>query len=163
MRILKIFKETISDGPGFRYSIYFSGCSHGCSGCHNEESWNPERGDFLDDEYFKKIISEIKANKILSGITLSGGDPFYNPEELLDFLKKIRKELKDINIYCYTGYTTEQLLNDKMMRECLKYLDTLVDGRFIQELYSPDLDFRGSSNQRIIDIKEYLKENDINL
>lgn len=157
MRILKIFKETISDGPGFRYSIYFSGCSHGCSGCHNEDSWDSEQGKILDDEYFKKIISEIKANKMLNGITLSGGDPFYNPKELLDLLVKIKKEMEDINIWCYTGYTIEQLINNEIMRESLKYLDTLVDGRFVEELYQPDLDFRGSSNQRIIDVNEYLK------
>ena len=161
MRILKIFRETISDGPGFRYSIYFSGCSHACPGCHNEESWNPDNGEYMDDEYFKKIASEINGNKMLSGITLSGGDPFYNSEEFLDFLVRLRKETGDIDIWCYTGYTIEQLLHDKVKKECLKYINTLVDGRFIQELHSEELSFRGSSNQRIINVKEYIKENNI--
>ena len=163
MKILKTFRETISDGPGFRYSIYFSGCSHACKGCHNQESWDPTLGKTLDEKYFNEIVNEIKNNKILSGITLSGGDPFYKPEELLDFLISLHKELGNINIWCYTGYTVEQLLADDVMRECLKYLDTIVDGRFIQELYSPVLDFRGSSNQRLINVKEYLKENNIKL
>ena len=98
MRILKIFRETISDGPGFRYSIYFSGCSHACPGCHNEESWNPDNGEVMDSKYFKKITDEINGNKMLSGITISGGDPFYDSEEFLDFLVRLRKETGDIVI-----------------------------------------------------------------
>jgi anaerobic ribonucleoside-triphosphate reductase activating protein len=163
MRILKVFRETISDGPGFRYSIYFSGCSHACPGCHNEDSWDPDNGEILDSEYFKRIVDDINRNKMLSGVTLSGGDPFYNPEELLDFLIKFRKEVRKINIWCYTGYTIQQLLTDEVKRKCLEYIDVLVDGRFIQELHSEDLSFRGSRNQRIIDIKEFIKENNIEL
>ena len=161
MKILKIFKETISDGPGFRYSIYFSGCRHACPGCHNKESWDAEKGVYLDEVYLEQIINEIKANKILSGITLSGGDPFYDPEELLDFLKKIRSRLGDINIWCYTGYCIEELLEDSTKKECLKYIDTLVDGKFKKDLYEVNLSFRGSSNQRIINVKEFLEENNI--
>ena len=158
MRILKIFKETISDEPGFRYSIYFSGCSHGCPGCHNPASWDADRGEILDEDYFYKIVKEIKGNKMLSGITLSGGDPFYNSSELLDFLTKLRGELEDVNIWCYTGYTLEELLEDSVKKECLKYLDTIVDGKFIKDLYLPDLEFRGSTNQRIINVKDYIEE-----
>ncbi len=156
MRILKVFKETISDGPGFRYSIYFSGCSHGCEGCHNPDSWNPDNGEILDDEYFNKIVGEIKGNKMLSGITLSGGDPFYNSKELLDFLIKLRKEVGDINIWCYTGFTIEQISENSIMKECWNYIDTLVDGKFIKDLYLADLDFRGSTNQRIIYVKDFI-------
>lgn len=158
MRTLKIFKETISDGPGFRYSIYFSGCSHGCPGCHNPASWNADIGEILDEDYFYKIVKEIKGNKMLSGITLSGGDPFYNSSELLDFLTKLRGELEDVNIWCYTGYTMEELLEDSVKKECIKYLDTIVDGKFIKDLYLPDLEFRGSTNQRIINVKDYIEE-----
>ena len=95
---------------------------------------------------------------MLSGITLSGGDPFYNSSELLDFLTKLRGELEDVNIWCYTGYTMEELLEDSVKKECIKYLDTIVDGKFIKDLYLPDLEFRGSTNQRIINVKDYIEE-----
>ena len=115
----------------------------------------------MDSEYFKKIVDEINGNKMLSGVTLSGGDPFYNSEEFLDFLVRLRKETGDIDIWCYTGYTMEQLLLDSIKKECLKYIDVVVDGRFIQELHSEELSFRGSRNQRIINVKEYIKDNKI--
>jgi anaerobic ribonucleoside-triphosphate reductase activating protein len=97
---------------------------------------------------------------MLNGITLSGGDPFFNPSELLQFLKVIKGRTNQ-NIWAYTGYTYEFLLEDKIMRKCLNYIDVLVDGKFEQSKYSPNLHFRGSSNQRIIDIEASLKENRI--
>jgi len=155
MKIIKIFKETISDGFGFRYSIYFSGCEHHCKGCHNHETWKGDIGEILDDKYMDKIVEEVNSNSMLDGITLSGGDPFFKPSELLDFLKKLKKRTNK-NIWSYTGYTYETLLTNAIMRECLDYIDVLVDGKFEQNNYDPDLYFRGSSNQRIIDIKKSL-------
>jgi len=160
LKIIKIFKETISDGVGFRCSIYFSGCTHYCEGCHNHETWKGDIGRPLDKEYMDQIVEDINSNYMLDGITLSGGDPFFNPAELLNFLKEI-KERTHKNIWSYTGYTFETLLKDPTMRECLDYIDVLVDGKFQKADYSPDLYFRGSSNQRIIDIKESLKNNQI--
>jgi anaerobic ribonucleoside-triphosphate reductase activating protein len=155
MKIMKIFKETISDGFGFRYSIYFSGCNHYCEGCHNQDTWKGDLGRTLDSEYMDEIVEEINSNSMLDGITLSGGDPFFDPFELLQFLKEIKARTNK-NLWSYTGYTYERLLEDPTMRECLNYIDVLVDGKFEQSNYDPDLYFRGSSNQRIIDVKESL-------
>jgi len=160
MKIIKIFKETISDGFGFRYSIYFSGCTHYCEGCHNHETWRGDIGRVLDREYMDEIVEEINGNSMLDGITLSGGDPFFNPAELLEFLEEIKARTHK-NIWSYTGYTFETLLVDPIMRQCLNYIDVLVDGKFQKADYHPELYFRGSSNQRIIDIKESLKNDKV--
>ena len=160
MKIIKIFKETISDGPGFRYSIYFSGCTHYCKGCHNPETWKGDTGDILDEKYMAKIISDINNNPLLDGVTLSGGDPFFNPSELLEFLRRLKDET-NIDIWAYTGYTLEQLMEDAVKRECLNYIDTLVDGKFDGDRFNPELFYRGSSNQRIIDVKSSLEKNTI--
>lgn len=152
MRILKIFNQTISDGPGLRYSIYFSGCSHNCFKCHNKESWDPKNGALLDDKFRKIIKNELLENSSLDGITLSGGDPFYDPEELLVFLKWLRSFTK-LNLWVFTGYTFEELEDNKVTNECLKYIDVIVDGKFEYENFDPNLQFRGSTNQNIIKIK----------
>lgn len=149
LHYLYTYPETIVDGEGIRYSIYLAGCRHHCKGCHNKASWNPQAGSLLTQQKVDEIINEINANPLLDGITFSGGDPFYNPEEFLPLIKTI-KERTNMNIWCYTGYTYEQLMDMKVCREILKLVDVLVDGKFIEDLYSPYLEFRGSSNQRII-------------
>ena len=154
LRILGTYKETVVDGEGLRYSIYFAGCTHACKGCHNKESWCPDNGTLITEEYLDKIINEINLNPILDGITLSGGDPLYNPEEMLEVVKYL-KEKTGMNIWLYTGYTIEELRKDNKRMPVLEYVDTIVDGKFIQELYDPLLKFRGSSNQRIIRKKDF--------
>ncbi len=160
MKIIKIFKETISDGPGFRYSIYFSGCTHYCKGCHNPETWKGDIGDIVTSEYIDEIVEEINSNSLLDGITLSGGDPFFNPEELYNFIGIIKRRTNK-DIWCYTGYTFEEILADENKRRSLEYIDTLVDGRFCEDQFKPELFYRGSSNQRIIDVKSSLINNKI--
>ena len=95
------------------------------------------------------IISDIKSNPLLDGITISGGDPFFNPEELLLLLRRLKQET-GLNIWCYTGYTIEYLLKHENYRAPLEYIDVLLDGHFVQSLFDPSLSFRGSSNQRLI-------------
>lgn len=153
LHYLYTYPETIVDGEGIRYSIYLAGCRHHCKGCHNKASWNPKAGSLLTQQKVDEIINEINANPLLDGITFSGGDPFYNPEEFLPLIKTI-KERTNMNIWCYTGYTYEQLMSMEVCREILKLVDVLVDGKFIEDLYSPYLEFRGSSNQRIIKLRE---------
>lgn len=153
LHYLYTYPETIVDGEGIRYSIYLAGCRHHCKGCHNKASWNPQAGSLLTQQKVDEIINEINTNPLLDGITFSGGDPFYNPEEFLPLIKTI-KERTNMNIWCYTGYTYEQLMNMKVCREILQLVDVLVDGKFIEDLYSPYLEFRGSSNQRIIKLRE---------
>lgn len=152
LNLLATYPETIVDGEGIRYSIYLSGCSHHCTGCHNPESWNPNKGTLITEELTDNIIKEIISNPLLDGITFSGGDPFYNPKEFLPFIRKI-KSMTGLNVWCYTGYTYEEILESPELKDILKYIDVLVEGRFVQELYSPYLEFRGSSNQRILHIK----------
>lgn len=153
INLLFTYPETIVDGEGIRYSIYLAGCRHHCKGCQNPETWNCNGGTPLTEEKIKNIIREINANPLLDGITFSGGDPLYNPQAFLGLLKRIKEETHQ-DIWCYTGYTYEQIKADSHLNVLLPYIDTLVDGRFIQEEYSPYLDFRGSANQRIIRIKE---------
>jgi anaerobic ribonucleoside-triphosphate reductase activating protein len=152
INLLNTYEETIADGEGIRYSIYLAGCRHACEGCHNRASWNPKAGILFTDEILQNIIDSINNNPLLDGITLSGGDPFFNPAALLVLLKILKKETNQ-NIWCYTGYRYEELLEDETMKDCLNYIDTLVDGRFEISQFDPRLLFRGSRNQRIIHLQ----------
>lgn len=151
LRILQIYPETISDGYGIRYAIYFAGCAHRCPGCHNPQSHDPLQGTVLTDAWVERICREIRSNPLLDGITVSGGDPLLRPEAMERFLRQL-KERTGRNIWCYTGYTLEECLADPARRACLRWIDTLVEGRYVEALRDPTLRFRGSSNQCVIDV-----------
>ena len=109
LHIINVYPETISDGFGVRYAIYLAGCTHHCRGCHNPGSWSPVAGEPLTELILSRIVAEINDNPILDGITISGGDPFYNPFALLALLRRLKEETHK-NVWCYTGYTYESLL-----------------------------------------------------
>jgi len=159
LHLIEVYEDTIADGEGIRYSFYLAGCRHACPHCHNPQSWSPEVGQLLTDELLERHIQRILKDALLAGITLTGGDPFYNPRGLLALLR-ILKERTQLNIWCYTGYTIEKLAQHPEFLAPLEYIDVLVDGPFIQAIREEDLRieaaggeelrFRGSSNQRII-------------
>lgn len=153
IHLLNRYKETISDGEGIRYSLYLSGCTHHCPGCQNPASWDPTAGVLLTEPILSDIINEIKTNPLLDGITLSGGDPLFNPEGALALCRRLKEET-GLNIWCYTGYTLEEIEASPSLSAVLEYVDVLVDGRFVQEEFDPTLSFRGSRNQRIIRLHE---------
>lgn len=155
LRVLQVYDETIADGDGLRLSVYLAGCSHNCPGCHNPGSHDPRAGAELDGAFALEIARRVNANPLLDGVTLSGGDPLYNPRALLEFLKFLKRRTR-ANVWCYTGYVYERILKDPERARCLKYIDTLVDGPFIEALRDPSLAFVGSANQRIIPLRRGL-------
>lgn len=145
IRILDILEETMADGPGFRTSIYCAGCAHHCPGCHNPQSWDFNGGREVSVD---ELLEIIKADEF-ADVTFSGGDPLYQVEAFTELARRIKEETGK-NIWCYTGFRYEEIENDPRLSMILPYIDTLVDGPFIESLRDPDLHFRGSSNQRII-------------
>jgi len=158
MKIAGFYDESISNGLGWRAVLFVSGCPHHCPGCHNKEAQDFNYGTEFNKE---DILNRIKDNSILKGITISGGEPLCkeNIKEVCEFIKDVKKIKPNFNIWCYSGYTFEELLgrNDEATNECLKEIDVLVDGEFKQDKKDPTLKFRGSSNQRILDVKNTLK------
>lgn len=148
IKVANILYETMTDGPGFRTSIYSQGCNHHCNGCHNPQTWNPNDGTL----YEVNELYDIIVNKELSDVTFSGGDPMFQVEAFTE-LAKIVKNKTNKTIWCYTGYTYEQIKENPKMRLILPFLDVLVDGRFDITKRNTDLKFRGSENQRIIHLK----------
>lgn len=148
--------ESIVDGPGFRYVLFTQGCPHHCPGCHNPQT-HPFEGGYEAD--VDAIFAEIEENPLISGVTLSGGEPFCQAEGLLPIAQGVKARGK--HLMAFTGYTIEQLAamaqQQPAIRSLLELCDTIVDGPFVQELRDPDLDFRGSSNQRVLQKNEILQ------
>lgn len=168
MNIADIKNVDIANGPGVRVSLFVSGCTHHCKDCFNEAAWDFKYGR----EYTKKdedYIISLLSHDYIEGITILGGEPFeyVNQKGILPLLKRIKKELPNKTIWCFSGYTFDKdIVNDMCKkwdetRELLSYIDVIVDGKFEVEKKNLKLKFRGSSNQRIIDVKKSLKENNV--
>lgn len=148
MKVMNIIHDSVVDGEGLRTVIFFSGCPHFCAGCHNPTSWNIRNGIEMSIE---EVVKEVASNP-LTDVTLSGGEPFFQAKEVAEVARRLKALGK--NIWTYSGYTLEQILHDEEhhKRELLKSCDVLVDGPFILAEKDLTLKFRGSRNQRIIDL-----------
>lgn len=160
IRIAGTVNDSIVDGPGLRFSVFTQGCPHGCPGCHNPETHDPTGGQETETE---ALIEKMGKNPLLSGLTLSGGDPMLQAEACLELAKAAHA--KGLNVWLYTGYTWEELTeeNDPERMALLRETDVMVDGRFILAQRSLELDYRGSRNQRLIDVPATLKSGEIRL
>ena len=152
IRVMNIAEGTSVDGPGLRTSIYFAGCTHHCEGCHNPQSWSPDAGKEMSED---ELLAIIAYNDF--PVTFSGGDPFFQAEAVAHLAQRIKEE-QHRNIWCYTGYRWEQLIQAPRFRQLLQHIDVLVDSPFILAQRNIQHRFRGSDNQRIIDVPSSLAE-----
>lgn len=150
MYISGIVYDSLVDGEGLRNTIFVSGCKHYCKGCHNKETWDFFYGEEFTLEKQLTFIKKCEENILLDGITISGGDPFYSIKDVVEFVKLFKKKLPYMSIWIYSGFTYEEILSDPQKKELLNLCDVLVDGLYVEELRDITLNFRGSSNQRII-------------
>lgn len=153
----EIQQDSIVDGEGIRSVIWFQGCSHDCPGCHNPETHDFNGGELVSLDEMKAQIDELEYQ---AGVTFSGGDPMMQVEALTELAAYVRE--KGMNVWCYTGFTFEELMtlaekNDDY-KKALEQIDVLVDGKFVMDLKSFDVQFRGSSNQRILDVAKSLEK-----
>lgn len=145
VRIAGFANDSIVDGEGLRFTIFVQGCLHNCKGCHNPQTHSFEGGTLMDTEDIEQMI--VKQVPMLDGITLSGGEPFLQQSACLELAKFAHK--LDLNVWCYTGYEYNAVENTDLIKE----IDVLVDGKYVESLRSLDLLYRGSSNQKIIFLK----------
>lgn len=163
MNYADIKKFDISNGPGVRVSLFVSGCTHHCKGCFNREAWDFCYGKPFTEETIAGILAEL-AQPYYSGLTLLGGEPMEpkNQEALLPLLRAAKERFPEKNIWCFSGYLFDKDITGRMLSECkvtkelLSCIDILVDGPFVEALKGDDLYFKGSSNQRTIDVKASL-------
>jgi anaerobic ribonucleoside-triphosphate reductase activating protein len=156
LAILDIVHDTTVDGPGFRTAIYAAGCVHQCPGCHNPQSWDIANGSFYSIDALLGIVGENE----FSNVTFTGGDPLMQVDGFSELARCIKRETGK-SIWCYTGFLYEQIIRSTRLSQILPYLDVLVDGRYMKALRDEDLQFRGSRNQRIIDVRESLAKNKV--
>ena len=159
MNYATIKKNDIANGEGVRVSLFVSGCRHHCKNCFNKEAWDFAYGAPYTEEIENEILTALKPGYV-SGLSLLGGEPFEpeNQETVLSLVKKVKETMPEKNIWCYTGFLYENIRDGKVgdpvvANELLSHIDVLVDGKFVEELKDLSLLFRGSSNQRILDVK----------
>lgn len=162
MKFHNITKNDMLNGDGLRVVLWVAGCVHQCEGCQNSITWNPDYGIEFDENALIEIIEQLKESHI-DGITFSGGDPVHpaNLPTVTKIAKMVKDEFPDKTIWFYTGSTWEELLLNENVQELLSYADVVVEGRFVKELLDVSLPWRGSSNQRVIEVQKSLKTNKI--
>lgn len=159
MRYNKIRKMDIANGPGVRVSVFMQGCSFHCENCFNKETWDFDGGQEFTDEVIENIINLCRQSHI-KGLSILGGEPWHpnNIEGTTKLVKRFKEELSDKTIWSWSGYNFENYLSKQ---DGINYVDVIVDGQFVDELKNPTLMWKGSSNQRVIDVKKSLKENKV--
>ena len=160
MRFAQIRKEDISNGPGIRVSLVVQGCNRHCDGCFNPETWDYDKGQIFNRR-IQELFLDLGKEKKITGFSILGGEPLDQDKRMLELIKKIKERYPDKTIWMWTGHTYEDL-TDKQM-EIVKLIDVLVDGPFIISQKCPGKRFRGSMNQRIIDIKKTLESGTITI
>lgn len=153
IRLAYIDKESITDGTGMRLVVYAQGCPHNCEDCHNPDTHAFDGGQIRDTSV---VIQHLIENPLLDGVTLSGGDPMCQTKAFCALVNGVKEKFPDMTIWCYTGYTIEQCLMDESRLELTKLLDVMVDGKYEPSKRSLSVPFKGSENQRIIDVKKTL-------
>lgn len=160
MRIAGFYENSCTNGEGWRSVIFVGGCPHKCEGCQNPQTWDYNYGEEVTDMnvYIDKVL---KNKKLIDGLTISGGEPFQarNIKPLLTLVKAVKSH--NLDVWCYSGYKYEELIKNSLFSELIKEIDVLVDGPFVKEEYCPNIKFRGSKNQRILDIQKTIKEDRI--
>ena len=159
MNFAQIRKYDVANGPGIRTTIFVTGCTHKCHNCFNEDYQDFNFGNPWTHKETDEVIEDLKLDEV-KGLTVLGGEPFQNEVDLLQVLRDIKKEVQK-DIWIFSGYTYEEILKDQDKKKLLEECDVLVDGRFVEALKDLSLRFRGSSNQRIIDIKKSLEANEV--
>lgn len=159
MNFAQIRKYDVANGPGIRTTIFVTGCTHKCHNCFNEEYQDFDFGDPWTPKETDEVIEDLKLDEV-KGLTILGGEPFQNEVDLLQVLRDIKKEVQK-DIWIFSGYTYEEILKDQDKKKLLEECDVLVDGRFVEALKDLSLRFRGSSNQRIIDVQKSLESNEV--
>ena len=164
MNYTRILKADISNGLGFRCTLWVTGCQRKCPGCFNEEAQNPEFGKPFDEDAKNRIFNELN-NETCDGLSLMGGEPLSvcsdNRKQIISLCKEVKKRFPKKDIWLWTGYKYEDISSDKSMKGILDCVDVIVDGEFLQEKKDLSCPFRGSSNQRVIDVKKTLKSGKI--
>lgn len=168
MNYATIKKYDVANGPGVRVSLFVSGCTHHCPGCFNKETWDFNYGSPFDSDVMNEVIKALEPSYI-RGFTLLGGEPFEysNQQGVLPLLREIKNRFPHKDIWCFTGYDFEKDILGNMVNkwpetnEMLSYIDVLVDGEFVESLKNLSLRFRGSSNQRLIQVQESLASNSV--
>ncbi len=156
IQVIRVIEETTVDGPGFRTSVYCAGCKHACPGCHNPQSWPMSAGEQRSvDDLARQILSDPFAD-----VTFTGGDPLYQASAFAELAQRIKAK-SDKTIWVYTGFLWEELMGHPEYMPLLQSIDMLVDGPFVMHLRNEELRFRGSENQRIIDVPASLQRGEV--
>lgn len=153
MNLYGYIPESVNEGTGLRAVLFISGCRHACPGCFSPDSWSFRAGKPFTEERQQQILQEVTTHPLLDGVTLCGGDPFFSASACSHWVRQLRKARPDLTVWAYTGFEYEELLSDPERSELAQLCDVIIDGRYLAAERDVSLPFRGSRNQRLIDVR----------